>query len=61
MASEVLGPRRTPAEDKGTFNGGIKGRRVRFTIVIVIDSECSKVVTASGQIGNNVAIFLAGG
>lgn len=61
MASEVLGPRRAPTEDKGAFNGGIKGRRMRLTIVIVINSECAEVVSASGQIGDNVAILLAGG
>lgn len=61
MAGEVLVPRRTPTEDESAFNGGIKGRRVRPSIVIVIDGECAEVVSTRGQIGYNVAILLAGG
>lgn len=34
---------------------------MRLTIVIVIDSECPKVVSTSGQIRYDVTILLAGG
>lgn len=32
-----------------------------FAIVIVVNGECADVVTAGGQIGDYVAVLLAGG
>lgn len=54
-------PRRAPAEDQSALDGDVEGRRLRLAVVVVIDGECADVVASGGQIGNYVAILLAGG
>lgn len=60
-AGEVLGPRGAPGKDQSALDGDVEGGGVGLAVVVVVDGEGADVVAAGGQIGDDVAILLAGG
>lgn len=60
VTSEILRPRGAPGENKSSFNGGIETRRMRLTVIVVINSESTNIVTATRK-RNNIAVLLPRG
>lgn len=60
VAEEILGPRRSPGEDEGAFDGDIERRGMRFAVVVIVNSESPDVVSTWRE-RDDVAILLSEG
>ena len=58
VASEWLLPRRPPRIHPSAFHGGFEGRRVRLSVVVIVNGKCTEVVTAVRE-RNGVAVLFA--